>query len=139
MTEDNTQEPTNQIKVAPSPVEINFQNFPIGKRAQTKLAAALSSTKDPKEAITHFQEEHSLHSYLAKAFGTTPLQHAQEMKEDRAMMEPIQPESVLTFLQHLNVSRYEVHKTIADTLKNALENEVLKKWTRIIRTVKMSC
>lgn len=126
MTEDNTQEPTNQIKVAPSPVEINFQNFPIGKRAQTKLAAALSSTKDPKEAITHFQEEHSLHSYLAKAFGTIPLQHAQEMKEDRAMMEPIQPESVLTFLQHLNVSRYEVHKTIADTLKNALENEVEK-------------
>jgi hypothetical protein len=145
MNKDNTHTHThthtnaNQSLDTGGPIAINLQNFPIGKRAQTKLATALSSTKDPKEAITNFQQEHSLHSYLAKSFHTIPTHHVNSMDEtalnkdkdnddddEDRIIEPIQPESVLTFLQHLNISRYQVHKTIADALKNAIEDEVEK-------------
>ncbi len=42
------------------------------------------------------------------------------------MVEPFQPESVLTFCNYLGVSRYEMHKTISDALKTALEYEIEK-------------
>jgi len=40
--------------------------------------------------------------------------------------EEFQPESVLTFCNYLGVSRFDMHKTIADSLKSELENEIDK-------------
>lgn len=42
------------------------------------------------------------------------------------MTEEFQPESVLTFCNYLGVSRYDMHKTIADSLKSELESEIDK-------------
>ena len=41
-------------------------------------------------------------------------------------MEPLEPESVLTFLNHLGVSQYEIHKKIGDALRGKLESDIQK-------------
>lgn len=48
------------------------------------------------------------------------------MEQEGEMVESFQPESVLTFLNHLGVSRYEIHKKIGDALRGKLESEIKK-------------
>ena len=130
-------------------------DFPVAKQARTQAKLALKSSSNPTETITHFQQLHSLHSFLARAFGTTSiyslddshkngsntstnfnssssrvtrgdieLKHSREQKG--VIVEPFEPESVLTFLNHLGVSTYEIHKKIGDALRDRLENEIQK-------------
>ena len=121
-----------------------IQNYPIGRKAQNELRKLLQSTKDPTATISNFQQQNSLHTYLAKAFDTSPQEDVsavtlskkrttrgeiQEKKENESkgvVTESFQPESVLTFCNYLGVSRYDMHKTISDSLRSALENEIDK-------------
>jgi hypothetical protein len=48
----------------------------------------------------------------------------QNREKEGIFLEPFQPESVLTFLHHLGVTRHEVHKKIGDTLRTSLEVEI---------------
>lgn len=114
--------------------------FLVGRQAKTELKNVLSTMKEPKKTLPEFQMTHSLHTFLAKAFGTTPIHEFGSSTERRTtrgdvsdrqtkaqegiVLEPFQPESVLTFLEHLGVTRYEVHKKLSDTLRVALEDEI---------------
>ena len=48
----------------------------------------------------------------------------QSREKEGIFLEPFQPESVLTFLHHLGVTRYDIHKKIGDTLRTSLEEEI---------------
>ena len=126
--------------------------FPVGKQASKQAKQALFSSKNPVETISNFQQTHSLHSFLSKAFGTTSVytlpnkkgsnssglsnsakrvtrgdvELKQSREEQGVTIEPLEPDSVLTFLNHLGVSRYEIHKKIGDTLRSKLESEIQK-------------
>lgn len=126
--------------------------FPVGKQASKQAKQALFSSKNPIETISNFQQTHSLHSFLSKAFGTTSVytlpnkkgsnssglsnsakrvtrgdvELKQSREEQGVTIEPLEPDSVLTFLNHLGVSRYEIHKKIGDTLRSKLESEIQK-------------
>jgi len=114
--------------------------FLVGRQAKNELKTVLSEMTEPKKVLPEFQKTHSLHTFLAKAFGTTPIHEfgssadrrttrgdvsdRQTKAREGIVLEPFQPESVLTFLEHLGVTRYEVHKKLSDTLKVALEDEI---------------
>jgi len=51
-------------------------SFPTGASARRELKRLLQNTKDPKRTITTFQKKHSLHSFLARGFGTVPSHEA---------------------------------------------------------------
>ncbi len=129
----------------------NASQFPVGKQASRQARQALFSSKNPIETISNFQQTHSLHSFISRAFGTTSIyslpnkkgtgvggtnggrrltrgdvELKQSREEQGVMIEPLEPESVLTFLNHLGVSRYEIHKKIGDTLRAKLESEIQK-------------
>ena len=124
-------------------------NYPTGRRAQRELQKLLQQTDNPRKTISQFRTQQSLHHYLSQAFDTTPvkdddlcphnnlekgkkrttrgeIKEQQEKEEMGVIIEPFQPESVLTFCNHLGVSRFQMHKTIAEHLKNALEEEIDK-------------
>lgn len=124
-----------------------LQNYPCGRKAQTTLKKILLETKNPTATIIENRQEHSLHKYIAKAFGTNPtqsqedsaaltsskkrttrgeIQQKQQNELQGLITEEFQPESVLTFCNYLGVSRYEMHKTVSDSLRSALENEIDK-------------
>lgn len=116
--------------------------FPVGPAGRRELRRALISSTDPGETIGQFQQSHSLHTMLSKAFGTIsrhevnddankkkPVTRKQEKDaaEDDQNQRPIESldtDSALTFLSHLGVSQYEIHKRIADTLLKHLEFEI---------------
>jgi len=142
--------------------------FPVAKQARKLCKQALVGTKNPVETISNFQQEHSLHSYLSKAFGTTSVYELRNKRNNRTnkkggrdggssvggggsilssggkrvtrgdvelkttreregiTVEPFETESVLTFLNHLGVSRYEIHKKVGDALRMKLESEIEK-------------
>ena len=129
--------------------------FPVGKQANKLVSKALKASSNPVETIQKFQKVHSLHSYLSKAFGTTSInvshdehdiniisgkkggassrrvtrgdvQQQTTMELEGVLIEPFQPDSVLTFLNHLGISRYDIHKKICDALRTKLEHEIQK-------------
>ena len=57
-------------------IQALFDLFSEGRLARRELKRKLLSSTDPIETISTFATEHSLYSYLAKAFGTTPRHEA---------------------------------------------------------------
>ena len=122
------------------------QNYPAHQIGKTALRKLLRATQDPTTTISQFQRDHSLHSYLAKSFSTLPnhsngskggknsgrattrndVENKKSNEKIGVMVETFQPESVFNFCGHCNVSRYEMHKTIADALRTSLEEEIKK-------------
>jgi hypothetical protein len=119
--------------------------FLIGPKAQREVRSALAKSRNPAETITQYQRTHSLHSMIAKAFGTTPIYasnngpigdgntrgYATATSDDTAKknsveVETLDTDSVLKFLGHLGVSQYEVHKRVGDALQKQLEDELRK-------------
>lgn len=113
--------------------------FPVGKAGKNELKRILVRSTDPEQTITSYQQSHSLHSMLAKAFGTTPRYAAagskdsagkkasdKNGKEQEDLVEPMDTDSVLKFLSHLGVSQHEIHKKISDALLKELEDEIRK-------------
>jgi hypothetical protein len=97
--------------------------FLVGPAGKRELRNALKSTTDPATTILEFQQSHSLHSMMAKAFGTVPM-HKHKNTRNAAVVETLDTDSVMTFLSHLNVRQYDVHKRISDTLLKQLEEEI---------------
>jgi hypothetical protein len=122
--------------------ERKMPNFAIGPAAKREVKRALLRSTNPAETIANFQTTRSLHSMLARAFGTTPQNNtaaaapaaATTQKKDKqkdeddpnAPKESLDTDSVLTFLNHLGVGQYEVHKRVGDALQKSLEDEIRK-------------
>jgi hypothetical protein len=116
--------------------------FSIGLKAQREVRSALAKSRNPAETIKQYQRTHSLHSMVAKAFGTTPMYASNTattadentrgyatITTDNAKndnIETLDTDSVLKFLGHLGVSQYEVHKRVGDALQKQLEDELRK-------------
>ena len=141
-TTNNNNSNTSGDSIGPMPVVPD--NYPCGRKAQTILRKSLKDSQDPQQTITEIAQQHSLHQYICKAFGTQPLenkpssspqqkrttrgeiQQLQEEESQGLIREEFQPESVFTFCNYLGISKYEMHKAIADQLKTALEYEIDK-------------
>lgn len=110
--------------------------FSVGPKAQREVRGALRRSNNPAEVIANYQQTRSLHSMFAKAFETTPHYLAETTGDDdvvvvekdrrRPQVESLDTDSVLNFLGHLGVSKYEVHKRISDALQKQLEDELRK-------------
>jgi hypothetical protein len=130
--------------------------FPVGPAGKRELRRALVKSTDPAKTISTFQQRHSLHSMVARAFGTTPSYEYRATRKNstvvagagglataaaaattatmtgtaaapaRKTVETLDTDSVMTFLSHLGVRQHEVHKRISDTLMKALIDEVRK-------------
>ncbi|GAX14370.1 bromodomain-containing protein 7/9 [Fistulifera solaris] len=97
--------------------------FTIGAAAKRELRRTLKRSTDPASTIQTFQRDHSLHTMMARALGTTP---RHELTDVGAAIESLDTDSVMTFLSHLGLSQYEIHKRISDTLLQTLEEEIRK-------------
>jgi len=95
--------------------------FSVGPAAKRELRKALKNAEDPQATIQAFQRDHSLHTMMARAFGTTP-EHEAAAENRSSVVEPLESDSVLSFLNHLGVSQYDVHKRVSDTLLKQLED-----------------
>ena len=115
--------------------------FPVGATGRKELLRELKRTSNPERTIQAFQKSHSLHFMMSKAFGTTSIPESRadnktttrseasgekKKKGSSGVVESLDTDSVMTFLSHLGVSQYEVHKRISDTLLKQLEDEVRK-------------
>lgn len=111
-------------------------SFLVGQAGKREVKKLLLRSTNPAATITNFQKTRSLHSMFARAFGTIPLHAVADGKvgeesspssssSDNAV-ESLDTDSVLTFLGHLGVSRFEVHKRIQDSLQKQLEEEIRK-------------
>jgi hypothetical protein len=105
--------------------------FSVGPAAKRELKRALVKSTNPAETISNFQKTRSLHSMLARAFGTQPQHADEEDKKNNDTMaekeaESLDTDSVLTFLTHLGVAPQVVHKRITDSLQKQLEDEIRK-------------
>ena len=108
-------------------------DFPCGpnKKCKDHIRKAFGNP-DARAAIQSFQQSNSLHSYFAKAFGTTPVHEARHQKEEKQQqassaknnVEPLDPSPALEFLSHLGVSRHEVHSRVTAALRSAVEDEI---------------
>jgi hypothetical protein len=131
----------------------NLPVFPVGPAGKRELKRALVKSTDPAKTISTFQQRHSLHSMVARAFGTTPSYEYRATRKNSTVMnattaaaaaaaasgaaasaaaparktvETLDTDSVMTFLSHLGVWQHEVHKRISDTLMKALVDEIRK-------------
>ena len=101
--------------------------FTIGAAAKRELRRTLKRSTDPAATIQTFQRDHSLHTMMARALGTTPQQEAiADDALENNTTESLDTDSVMTFLSHLGLSQYEVHKRISDTLLQHLEEDIRK-------------
>lgn len=102
--------------------------FPVGPAGKRELRRALVRSTDPARTIEQFQTANSLHSMLARSFGTTPRHEYRGTRAAQASqtVESLDTDSVMTFLWHLGVSQHEVHKRTSDTLLKELEQEIRK-------------
>ena len=122
------------------------RKFLVGNAGKRELRNILRSTTDPATTIQSFQQSHSLHTMMSKAFGTVP-RHANNNNKDnnkdnnnkQQVIESLDTDSVLQFLFHLGVSQYEVHKRVADALRTQLENEIRKAGTESLLNLLRSC
>ena len=102
--------------------------FPIGPAAKRELRRALVRSTDPAATIQSFQQSHSLHSMMARAFGTTPHHHheADDDDDSKKNVETLDTDSVMMFVSHLGLTQHEIHKRISDSLLKQLEDEIRK-------------
>lgn len=102
--------------------------FDVGQRGKKEVKKLLLRSVNPADTITTFQTTRSLHSMLAKAFGTTPHYKSSNNPTSSAVEEeePLDTDPVFSFLFHLGVSRNEAHKRIADSIQKQLEEEIRK-------------
>jgi len=98
--------------------------FDVGLKGKKEVKKLLLRSVNPADTIMNFQTTRSLHSMFAKSFGTTP--HYEMTDDSQSTPESLDTDSVLSFLGHLGVSRYETHKRIADSLQKQLEEEIRK-------------
>jgi hypothetical protein len=96
--------------------------FPVGPAGRRELRRALVKSTDPAQTIQSYQQSHSLHAMVARAFNTVPRHEA----GGDQVVESLDTDSVLTFLSHFGVSQHEVHKRISDSLRTQLEDEIRK-------------
>jgi hypothetical protein len=104
--------------------------FPVGIVGQRELKAALQKSRNPAETIRDFQASHSLNAMLAKAFDTVPaytLTSTTRLATAAARnKEPLDTDSVMTFLSHLGVRQQSVHEKISNKLLKQLEDVIHK-------------
>jgi len=102
--------------------------FPIGPAGKRSLRRALIRSTDPAQTIETFQKENSLHSMMARAFGTTPQHEYRSTRKssETKTVESLDTDSVMTFLSRIGVTHHEVHKRISDTIMKQLEDEIRK-------------
>lgn len=121
--------------------------FLVGRDARRELRRTLVRSTDPAATIQAIQQNHSLHSMMAKAFGTVSRHHetlgeqgdgaANHNDETRSgdrkrsngrtdLVETLDTDSVMLFLSHLGLTQFEVHKKISDTLLKHLEDDIRK-------------
>ena len=74
-TTNNNNSNTSGDSIGPMPVVPD--NYPCGRKAQTILRKSLKDSQDPQQTITEIAQQHSLHQYICKAFGTQPLENKQ--------------------------------------------------------------
>ena len=104
-------------------------DFPCGSnstRCQNHIRRVFENP-NARASIKSFQQSNSLHSYFAKAFGTTPINEASQTTEEEkcaSATEPLDPTPALEFLSHLGVSRHEVHSRVATALRAEIEDEI---------------
>ena len=94
--------------------------FPVGPVGKRNLRKVLTQSTDPAKAISEYQKENSLHTMMAKAFGTRPSHDDNDGAEGTA--ESLDSDSVMEFLSHLGVRKYEVHKRVSDMLLKQLDD-----------------
>jgi hypothetical protein len=100
-------------------------SFPIGAAGKRELRRALVRSTDPAATIQEFQQSHSLHSMLSRAFDSTP-RHAATDDSGANSVESLDTDSVMTFLSHLGLTQFEIHKRISDAFLKQLEDEIRK-------------
>jgi hypothetical protein len=126
---------TTTLHPTPTPAAAQQQQqqhqFPVGPVGKRELRNALKNTNRPQQTIRAFQQSHSLHTMLAQAFDTIPMATTTHQKQPPPSpsspanaMESFDSNSVLTFLSHLQVPQYQVHKRISDTLIQELCEEI---------------
>ena len=98
--------------------------WPLGARGRRVVEKKLTNTNKPEETIRDFQRDNSLHTFMARAFGTTP--HYMVSGETNQVVESLDTDSILEFLSHFGVSRLDVHKRVSDALLIQLEDEIRK-------------
>ena len=98
--------------------------FDVGLKGKKEVKKLLLRSVNPADTITNFQTTRSLHAMFAKSFGTTPLYAIKD--DSQSIAESLDTDSVLSFLGHLGVTRFETHKRIADSLQKQLEEEIRK-------------
>jgi hypothetical protein len=120
----------------------NAPVFPVGPAGKRELRKALIRSTDPAKTISSFQQRHSLHTMMARAFGTTPSYEYRATRKNSVVasgaagagatpssaktVESLDTDSVMAFLSHLGVRQHEVHKRISDTLMKSLIDEIQK-------------
>ncbi|GKY91134.1 hypothetical protein MPSEU_000086200 [Mayamaea pseudoterrestris] len=121
--------------------ENNLTTFFSSVVAKRELRRELRRSTNPADTIQAFQQEHSLHTMMARAFGTTPRHEMKKTRsQDKQTEEPLDSDPAIAFLSHLGVSHYEVHKRISDTLMKQLEEEIRKsKNTEALLSLLQSC
>jgi hypothetical protein len=98
--------------------------FPVGPAGKRELRNELKATTNPARTIQEFQESHSLHTMMAKAFGTIPSSKYKNTRKTTGAVETMDSDSVLKFLSHLGVRQYEVHKRVSDSLLQQLCEDI---------------
>lgn len=122
------------------------QSFLIGAAARRELRTVLRQTTNPGATIAAFQQSHSLHTMLAKAFHTTPRTDATNTSSNggsgsssRHPTESLDTDSVLVFLNHLGITQHQVHKRITTMLTTQLEDEIRKSTGEPLLKLLKSC
>lgn len=100
--------------------------FPVGPAGKRELRNELKATTNPAKTIQEFQESHSLHTMMAKAFGTVPATKFKNTRNTAGTLEALDSDSVMTFLSHLGVRQHDVHKRVSDSLLQQLCEEIRK-------------
>lgn len=122
------------------------QSFLVGAAARRELRTVLRQTTNPGATIAAFQQSHSLHTMLAKAFHTTPRidtintsSRSSSLSGSSGLTESLDTDSVLIFLNHLGVTQHQVHKRITTMLTTQLEDEIRKSTGEPLLKLLKSC
>jgi hypothetical protein len=94
--------------------------FPVGPAGKRELRNELKVTTNPARTIQEFQQSHSLHAMISKACNTIPIRKYKNTRNTVGTVESLDSDSVMTFLSHLDVPQYHVHKRITDALIHEL-------------------
>ncbi len=97
------------------------------KKEREYIKAKLTRDEDPEKAVREYQAERSLHTMMAKAFGTTPKYLANTpAARPNQVVESLDTDSILEFLSHFGATRLDMHKRVGDALRTQLEEEIRK-------------